>query len=191
MPLKDKKKRRLYDNEWKKMKRKGMKGDEVRKYDREYMKEWRRKNPDKKCGKSYEERKEYYKAYFQKNKKRLAEQKQKYYQEHKEYFKEKSRKSYYKTKKKIQKRWQRKRMVVLKHYGCKCQCCGETQVEFLAIDHINNDGNIHRKQIKTNMIDWIIKNNFPDNFQVLCHNCNLSKAFYGYCPHQKKDKNYD
>src|SRR5216683_833717 len=26
----------------------------------------------------------------------------------------------------------------------KCACCGETQYEFLALDHVNNDGSIHR-----------------------------------------------
>jgi hypothetical protein len=30
----------------------------------------------------------------------------------------------------------------------------------------------------------LIKNNFPDGFQVLCHNCNMSIGLYGYCPHQ-------
>jgi hypothetical protein len=26
-------------------------------------------------------------------------------------------------------------------------------------------------------------NEFPDGFQVLCHNCNLAKGYYGECPH--------
>ena len=26
-------------------------------------------------------------------------------------------------------------------------------------------------------------------FQVLCHNCNMSKGFYGYCPHEKEREN--
>lgn len=33
--------------------------------------------------------------------------------------------------------------------------------------------------------EWQRKNNYPKGFQVLCHNCNLAKGFYGKCPHQK------
>jgi hypothetical protein len=82
-----------------------------------------------------------------------------------------------------------KRNIILKHYGDKCSCCGETTKEFLAIDHINNDGAIQRKKYNINNIyNWIIKNNFPKDLQILCHNCNLSKAWYGYCPHNKEIK---
>jgi hypothetical protein len=26
-------------------------------------------------------------------------------------------------------------------------------------------------------------------YRVLCHNCNLARGFYGYCPHEKFDGN--
>ena len=80
------------------------------------------------------------------------------------------------------------RTIVINHYGGKCACCGESTYEFLAIDHINGGGTAHRREIKgygSRMCDWLIKNNFPDGFQILCHNCNLAKGFYGQCPHQK------
>lgn len=81
------------------------------------------------------------------------------------------------------------RDIVYEHYGNKCACCGETHREFFAIDHINNDGNIHRKTISGTTISlWLIRNNFPDGFQILCHNCNMAKALYGQCPHQKELK---
>ena len=32
---------------------------------------------------------------------------------------------------------------------------------------------------------WIIENNFPKGFQILCHNCNVAKGLYGECPHEK------
>ena len=32
---------------------------------------------------------------------------------------------------------------------------------------------------------WIKDNNFPDGFQILCHNCNQAKGYYGICPHEK------
>lgn len=76
---------------------------------------------------------------------------------------------------------------ILAHYGGKCVCCGETRPEFLAIDHINNDGGKQRKIAGGGGFTfqvWVKKNNYPDDLQILCHNCNLAKGFYGYCPHE-------
>jgi hypothetical protein len=71
----------------------------------------------------------------------------------------------------------------LKHYGGVCACCGESRYEFLAIDHINGGGTQHHKQIRTPIVRWLRKNNYPEGFRVLCHNCNQSLGQYGYCPH--------
>jgi hypothetical protein len=77
---------------------------------------------------------------------------------------------------------------ILKQYGGKCVCCGENRFEFLSIDHINNDGYKHRREFKGNIYLWLVKNNFPkDIVQILCFNCNMSKAFYGYCPHRRRE----
>lgn len=66
----------------------------------------------------------------------------------------------------------------------KCSCCGEKEIKFLAFDHVMNDGKQHRKIVKQGLlVGWLIKNNYPKNIQVLCHNCNLAKGFYGKCPH--------
>jgi len=73
----------------------------------------------------------------------------------------------------------------LQAYGSKCKCCGETTIEFLAFDHVLGGGNEHRK-ITRNTAAWVIQNNFPDNIQILCHNCNMAKGIYGLCPHNKK-----
>jgi hypothetical protein len=73
--------------------------------------------------------------------------------------------------------------------GYVCSCCGETIKEFLTIDHINNDGGIHRRQIKNrNIYKWLKKNSFPTGFQVLCWNCNLAKRFGKECPHKRIQK---
>lgn len=37
---------------------------------------------------------------------------------------------------------------------------------------------------KENIPWWLRRNNYPNGFQVLCHNCNMAKGFYGKCPHQ-------
>ena len=79
---------------------------------------------------------------------------------------------------------------VLEAYGGKyyhCVCCGEKHFEFLSIDHINWDGKTHRKDLGltgNKFYGWLIKNNFPEGFQVLCMNCNFAKGIYGFCPHQ-------
>lgn len=85
------------------------------------------------------------------------------------------------------------RVEVLKHYGGdppKCACCGEARIEFLSMDHENNDGAQHRQEIKASgartIYSWIKKHGYPVGFRVLCHNCNLSRGFYGYCPHEKE-----
>ena len=78
------------------------------------------------------------------------------------------------------------RAIVVSAYGGKCECCGETHPEFLSIDHVNKDGSAHRKSVPTSRIyRWLIVNNFPQGFRLLCYNCNMSIAFYGKCPHQQ------
>ena len=78
------------------------------------------------------------------------------------------------------------RKLVIENYGGRCRCCGEDEYKFLSLDHVNNDGNKHRKEIKyKDMVVWAFKNNYPKNLQILCHNCNMAKGFYGECPHYK------
>ena len=82
------------------------------------------------------------------------------------------------------------RLEVLTTYGGnppQCACCGESYIEFLAIDHIGGGGNKHRKQIGQGwgrLYLWLKRQGYPPGYRVLCHNCNMSLAFYGYCPHQ-------
>lgn len=77
------------------------------------------------------------------------------------------------------------RLEAIYHYGGKCRCCGEKQIEFLAIDHIQGGGRQHRKEIKTPLPYWLKRNGFPKGFRILCHNCNMSLGRYGYCPHTR------
>lgn len=80
---------------------------------------------------------------------------------------------------------------VIEHYGNKCACCGESNIAFLQIDHIAENGNEHRRAIGRSsgigFYTWLKKNNFPEGFQVLCCNCNLGKHWNGgVCPHQQE-----
>jgi len=87
--------------------------------------------------------------------------------------------------------WHRRRLGVLKYYSNgkpKCACCGETEIEFLSIDHINGGGLKESREKgygRGGLMRWIINNNYPKGFQILCHNCNFAKGHYGECPHKK------
>jgi hypothetical protein len=73
-----------------------------------------------------------------------------------------------------------------------CVCCGEKQLEFLSLDHIYNDGNVHRKQLGSKagggpLYRYLKSQGFPQGrFQTLCYNCQMGKLYNGgVCPHQK------
>jgi len=89
-----------------------------------------------------------------------------------------------------QARWRLKlRKEAILRYGGKCFCCGEDKLEFLAVHHVNGHGREHRKQVgkatSSTFYRWLIKEKRPD-ISVLCHNCNSSIGFYGYCPHKER-----
>lgn len=71
---------------------------------------------------------------------------------------------------------------VFKHYGGdkpSCSCCGTSHMEFLVIDHMNGDGAEKRRKepmIRDNFYRWIVKNDYPDDLQILCYNCNRCKG---------------
>lgn len=127
---------------------------------------------------------------------------------HREYLKRKELKPdslLYKNKTEEQKRnqsaSQRKRNLNLKrrvfnHYSNgKCSCCGESEISFLQLDHINDDGNEHRRFLKSQgrqhggpgLYRDLEKQQFPEGFQVLCANCNQAKRSPEGCPHQRED----
>lgn len=77
--------------------------------------------------------------------------------------------------------------------GWQCACCKESEPRFLTIDHVNNDGAQHRRQMGEKrggrkFYEWLVTNGFPSGFQVLCMNCNWGKARnHGVCPHQSPE----
>lgn len=97
------------------------------------------------------------------------------------------------TKKSQAKRKTKIKKLVFDFYGgAACRCCGEDNEIFLTMDHMNNDGARHRREIKEkNLAEWLYKNKFPPGFQVLCRNCNWGKyANKGVCPHKTKATQY-
>ena len=104
-----------------------------------------------------------------------------------------------------------RRLTILQYYSMSlsnssvpcCYCCGENfHTDFLAIDHI-----LGRKQMEledkfvklgySSKLDgeslqrWIVEKNFPEGFQILCHNCNQAKGMNqnnNKCPHETARK---
>lgn len=82
------------------------------------------------------------------------------------------------------------RKQVLDAYGNKCNCCGETEPQFLALDHISGKpiGVKQRsyRRTGTGLYKQARDAGFPSSYQLLCHNCNGAKGYYGVCPHKKR-----
>jgi hypothetical protein len=84
------------------------------------------------------------------------------------------------------------KLKVFAHYGTACQCCGQTGEAFLTIDHVNNGGDKHRRELfGTNtggsaFYRWLVKQNYPKEYQLLCWNCNCGRRINGgICPHRE------
>lgn len=74
----------------------------------------------------------------------------------------------------------------IKFYGGKCSCCGESEPKFLTLEHKNG----REEQDKlTGKKAWAkVKSlGYPDNYTVLCFNCNCCKGAYGKCVHEEKE----
>lgn len=75
------------------------------------------------------------------------------------------------------------------HYGSSCKCCNEATMLFLSIDHVNNDGHKDKTNGKRpggrDLYNKIIREGYPNTYQILCMNCNHGKARNnGVCPHE-------
>jgi len=85
------------------------------------------------------------------------------------------------------------RYEVFSHYcgggepHCKCPGCTTRFIEFLQLDHVNGNGNAHRKENNlgtggARLWAWVKKMGYPPGFQVLCRNCNGAKFTRPQCP---------
>lgn len=90
---------------------------QYKKWHRKKSKQWRTDNPERS--------KEIYKRYYKNNKEKIRVRHNKYLREY--------------TK--------RLRLQLINNYGGICTCCGESNVYFLTIDHVNGGGNKHRKTV--------------------------------------------
>jgi hypothetical protein len=98
-------------------------------------------------------------------------------------------------------RAQRRRMLkaeTMLAYGGACACCGEENVDFLTIDHIDGNGAAERTRFRDPVVQGrgrgganfyykLKADGFPDprKYQVLCANCNGAKGTGRECPCRK------
>lgn len=86
----------------------------------------------------------------------------------------------------------KKKEEVIKAYGGKCACCGEDELVFLQIDHVNHDGKEHRAELRKNgggqrsrIYQWLKKHKWPKKrFRLLCVNCNFATRLGQPCPYE-------
>jgi hypothetical protein len=85
--------------------------------------------------------------------------------------------------------WTKRKLAAYAAYGgAACACCGETEECFLSLDHVNDNGGQHRKEIgAANLYVWLERHHYPPGFRVLCMNCNMGRQRNGgVCPHEAK-----
>lgn len=77
----------------------------------------------------------------------------------------------------------KRRLQLLSKLGKQCVNCGENKVEFLQIDHVNNDGGQERKEngvrgMTTKIINEYLNGKLDiKRIQILCANCNYEKQY--------------
>jgi hypothetical protein len=156
-------------------KRVGETEEEYKIRQKEWQKEFRKKNP------------QYYKEWYVRNRKKELIRSSRWKKENREKVNKRWRKYYPEYRKRI-------RLEVLNHYSngtmkCACEECyyhaHDCPIEFLTIDHINNDGykEGHKRE---HVCEELRSRNYPEGYQVLCMNCNFGKRMNdGICPHKR------
>ena len=62
-----------------------------------------------------------------------------------------------------------------------CAWCGQADIDVLCLDHTDNGGATHRKELRSTGVigwgvyRWVREQDYPPIFQVLCCNCNKKK----------------
>ena len=157
-PEEVKAKRRKYDNEYKKKKRR---------QDKDWL-ERERKNKKKDYQKHREKRVKHQSKYRQANLEQVRKSTRKTYAKYSHNYNKQRREFNLELKKEV-----------LSHYSKNLSCvnCNESELEFLAIDHITSRKSVGHSRTfgSTAIYRWLKKQGFPSGYQVLCHNCNMIK----------------
>ena len=131
------------------------------------------------------------KKYYLKNKEKINERQRKYVKINLKEIRDKNKKynkiyrkiHHQQLKEKGKKRREHIKKIILDHYSngtMICKKCGFNDIRALTIDHINGGGSSHRRELRAkgwNFYSKLIKDGYPDDYQVLCMNCQFIKMY--------------
>lgn len=132
-------------------------------------------------------RREYSLAYRTKNREKILGAVKQWQQQHRE--------RYLRTRREYElQKLRRAILLVIEHYSqgtFRCSCCGETERDFLTIDHVAGNGNKTSRALGvprggSALYRWLVRNGFPVGYAILCANCNKSKGNRKLCVHKRK-----
>ncbi len=90
--------------------------------------------------------------------------------------------------------WRRDlRAKVLAAYRDRCACCGETEEQFLNLDHVDSAPRKNGvREVGYATYQRAVAEDFPPTLQLLCYNCNLGreKNEDRQCPHLKQKRSW-
>lgn len=87
------------------------------------------------------------------------------------------------------------KLEAIAHYGGECACCGESNYQFLTLDHSLGNGKKHREELlgdgraAGSAFTFKLKSlGFPEveGLRVMCFNCHFATDLWGGCPHNEK-----
>lgn len=73
------------------------------------------------------------------------------------------------------------RRKAVEQLGGICVCCHESCLDYLQIDHVENDGKLHRELLihgPQALYRWVLKHPGTVRVQLLCANCHVYKTKY-------------
>ncbi len=86
-------------------------------------------------------------------------------------------------------RYRALRLEIVRQYGSACACCREAELCFLELDHVDDSGSAHRREIGRGSYatyQWVKRHGYPSTFRLLCANCNQGRQRNGgVCPHAR------
>jgi len=140
--------------------------------------------------------KDYNENYRQTHRDELNKKSTKYYNTHKDEVSKKNKDKYSKmteenkkllhskNSKSVMKSYNFYKSKFLEMYGSCCECCGESTIEFLSIEHkLGQAGK--KKDTSHGAYKKAVLEYQPNIYGILCHNCNQASKNGRICPHKR------
>lgn len=82
--------------------------------------------------------------------------------------------------------YRKNRLIIIERLGNKCECCENSNTNYLSIDHIYGLGHQESKKLRGSRYLKKLKHmeNLTEKYRCLCYNCNYCLGFWGKCQHK-------